>query len=142
MNWVYLLDSFEGRIGRKTFWIAMGAVTIAEIVGHVVAEGLEGSRLNAIVDLAFTYPEFAIAVKRGYDRNMPPWIVAAFFGGGVLLDFLTVTGLAGTAEEPSLAAVALAVPLTIFGFALHIELGLRRGTPGPNRYGPDPLGQT
>jgi uncharacterized membrane protein YhaH (DUF805 family) len=142
MNWVYLLDSFEGRIGRKTFWIAMGAVTIAEIVGHVVAEGLEGSRLNAIVDLAFTYPEFAIAVKRGYDRNMPPWIVAAFFAGGVLLDFLTVTGLAGTAEEPSLAAVALAVPLTIFGFALLIELGLRRGTPGPNRYGPDPLGQT
>ena len=38
--------------------------------------GFEGDRLSAIVDLAFTYPEFAVAVKRGHDRNMPLWLVA------------------------------------------------------------------
>jgi uncharacterized membrane protein YhaH (DUF805 family) len=27
----------------------------------------------------------------------------------------------------------------IVSLALLIELGFRRGTPGPNRYGPDPL---
>ena len=142
MNWAYLLDGFEGRISRKTFWIAMGVVTIAEIIGHILAERIGGPRLDAIVDLAFAYPEFAIAVKRGYDRNLPIWIVGSFFGAGALLDFLTVADLAGTGDTPSVAAIALAFPLTIFGLGLLIELGFRKGTSGPNRYGPDPLGQT
>ena len=74
----------------------MGVVTVAEILGHFVAEQIQGDRLSAIVDLAFTYPEFAVAVKRGHDRNMPLWLIGAFFAAGVLLDLLTVVGLAGT----------------------------------------------
>jgi uncharacterized membrane protein YhaH (DUF805 family) len=31
------------------------------------------------------------------------------------------------------------VPFTIFGIGLLIELGFRKGTAGPNPYGPDPL---
>jgi len=27
----------------------------------------------------------------------------------------------------------------VFGLALLVELGFRRGTAGPNQYGPDPL---
>ena len=71
-------------------------VTVAEIFGHFIAEQIQGDRLSAIVDLAFTYPEFAIAVKRGHDRNMPLWLIGAFFAASVLLDLLTVLGLAGT----------------------------------------------
>ena len=56
MDWAYLLNSFDGRIGRKTFWIAMAVVTVAEIIGHIFAEEIQGDRLSAIVDLAFTYP--------------------------------------------------------------------------------------
>src|SRR5580700_7986625 len=82
MDWAYLLNSFDGRIGRKTFWIAMAAVTAAEIPDHLLAETIQGDRLSAIVDLAFTYPEFAIAVKRGHDRNMPLWLLIAFFRAG------------------------------------------------------------
>jgi hypothetical protein len=79
MDWSYLLNNFDGRIGRKTFWIAMAVVTAAEILGHLIAEQFEGDRLSAIVDLAFTYPEFAIALKRSHDRNLPPWLTASFF---------------------------------------------------------------
>jgi uncharacterized membrane protein YhaH (DUF805 family) len=140
MDWRYLLNSFDGRISRQTFWIAIGAVTIAEIFGHFIAEQLQGDRLSAIVDLAFTYPEFAIAAKRGQDRNMPLWLTGAFFAAGVLLDLLTVLGLSGTDDEPSLISLVIAVPFTIFGLALLVELGFRKGTTGPNRYGPDPLG--
>ena len=139
MDWAYLLDSFDGRIGRKTFWIAIGAVTVAEMFGHLIAEQIEGDRLSAIVDLAFTYPEFAIAAKRGHDRNMPLWLPGIFFGAGVLLDLFTVLGWAGTDEEPSMLSVLVAVPFTILGLGLLVELGFRRGTRGPNRYGPDPL---
>lgn len=139
MDWVYLLNSFDGRISRKTFWIALGVVAVAEIVGHIIAEAVQGDRLSAIVDLAFTYPEFAIAVKRGHDRNMPLWLLIAFFGAGAVLDLLTVLELAGTDERPSMLSIAIALPFTVLGLALLIELGFRRGTPGPNQHGPDPL---
>ena len=33
----------------------------------------------------------------------------------------------------------LGIASTIFGVWLIIELGFLRGTPGPNKYGPDPL---
>jgi len=139
MDWVYLFNSFDGRIGRKTFWIAIAVLTVAELLGHYIAEQIEGDRLSAIVDLAFTYPELAVAVKRGHDRNMSLWLIGAFFGASAVLDLLTVLGWAGTGEEPSVASLLIAVPFTIFGLALLVELGFRKGTTGPNQYGPDPL---
>ncbi len=141
MDWAYLLNSFDGRIGRKTFWIAMAAVTVAEIIGHVVAEEIQGDRLSALVDLAFTDPAFAIAVKRGHDRNTPLWLLVAFFGAGAVLDLLTVLEMTGTADEPSMLSIAIALPFSVLGVALLVELGFRKGKPGPNQYGPDPLGK-
>jgi uncharacterized membrane protein YhaH (DUF805 family) len=139
MDWAYLLNSFEGRIGRRTFWIAMAVLVSAEILAHFVAQALQGDRLSAIVDLAFTYPEFAIAAKRAHDRDLPIWILIVFFGGGAVLDLLTVLQLTGTDDQPSVLSLVIAVPFTVLLVALSIELGFRRGTIGPNRYGPDPV---
>jgi uncharacterized membrane protein YhaH (DUF805 family) len=139
MDWVYLLTSFEGRISRKTFWIAIAVLVAAEILAHFIAETLQGDRLSAIIDLAFTYPEFAIAAKRANDRDLPIWILIVFFGGGAVLDLLTVLGLAGSNEQPSMVSLFIAIPFTVMLVALMIELGFRRGTIGPNRYGPDPV---
>jgi uncharacterized membrane protein YhaH (DUF805 family) len=142
MDWVYLLNGFDGRISRKTFWIAMAAVTVAEIFGHILAEEIQGDRLSAIVDLAFTYPEFAIALKRGHDRNMPVWLLIVFFAAGAVLDLLTVLQMTGTEDDPSIISLAIALPFTVLALALLVELGFRRGTPGPNQYGPDPLARS
>jgi uncharacterized membrane protein YhaH (DUF805 family) len=142
MDWAYLLNSFDGRISRKAFWIAIAALTVAELLGHYIAEEIEGDRLSAIVDLAFTYPELAVAVKRSHDRNMPLWLIGAFFGASAVLDLLIVLGWAGTGEEPSVASLLIAVPFTIFGLALLVELGFRKGTQGPNQHGPDPLAKS
>jgi|SRR5215470_3470144 len=139
MDWWYLLTGFEGRISRKPYWIALLAVVAVEIAAHVVAYQIEGDRLSAIVDLAFSYPEFAILAKRGHDRDIPTWIPGLFFAISVLLDFLTVIGLGGTRDQPSTLALVIALPWMAFGLALLADLGLRRGTVGPNRYGPDPL---
>ena len=139
MDWAYLLNNFNGRIGRKSFWIAMAALTVAEIFGHILAEEIQGDRLSAIVDLAYTYPEFAVAVKRAHDRNMSLWLLIAFFGAGALLDLLTVLELTGTDDQPSILSLLIALPFTVLGLALLFELGFRKGTPGPNQYGPDPL---
>jgi uncharacterized membrane protein YhaH (DUF805 family) len=139
MDWTYLLNSFEGRISRKTFWIGMAVLVSAEILGHLVAQTLQGDRLSAIVDLAFTYPEFAIAAKRAHDRDLPIWILILFFGSGAVLDLLTVLELTGSTDQPSVLSLFIAVPFTVLLVALLIELGFRRGTIGPNQYGPDPV---
>ena len=139
MDWAYLFNSFDGRIGRKTFWMAMVALIVAEMFAHIIAVAIQGDRLSAIVDLAFTYPEFAIAAKRGHDREMPLWLLVIFFGAGAVLDLLTVLELNGTDQEPSVLSIFIAVPFTVLGLALLIELGFRRGTVGSNQYGPDPL---
>jgi uncharacterized membrane protein YhaH (DUF805 family) len=36
-------------------------------------------------------------------------------------------------------SLAIVVPYGVFALALLVELGFRRGTVGPNQYGPDPL---
>ena len=36
-------------------------------------------------------------------------------------------------------SLAIALPFTVLGLALLVELGFRKGTTGPNQYGPDPL---
>jgi uncharacterized membrane protein YhaH (DUF805 family) len=139
MNWRYLLDSFDGRISRKTFWIAMGIVGAGNVLACLAADYIQGDKLNAIVDLAFNYPEFAIAVKRGQDRNLPIWLIGIFFAASVLLDLFTVTGWAGVDDQPSTLQLVFAIPFTVFGLALLFELGFRKGSAGPNQYGPDPL---
>jgi uncharacterized membrane protein YhaH (DUF805 family) len=139
MDWVYLFNEFHGRIGRRTFWIAMAVLAAAEIVCHLIAGAFAGDRLGAIIDLAFTYPEFAVTTKRTHDRDLPVWLLGIFFGASVLLDLLTVLDLAGTDEAPSMLSLAIAVPFGVLGVALLVELGFRRGTVGPNQYGPDPL---
>jgi uncharacterized membrane protein YhaH (DUF805 family) len=139
MDWVHLLNGFHGRIGRQTFWMAMGAVFIVNILAWLVAEQIQGDRLGAIVDLAFTYPEFAIALKRAHDRNLPVWLIGAFFVANAALDLLDVLGWSGGGDNVSMLALVIGVPFLVFLLALLIELGFRRGTIGPNQYGPDPL---
>jgi uncharacterized membrane protein YhaH (DUF805 family) len=139
MDWAFLYNTFNGRIGRKTFWIATAVLTVAEIFVHFLAVEIQGDRLSAIVDLACTYPEFAVAVKRAHDRNMPLAFLIAFFGASAVLDLLTVLEMTGTEDQPSVVSVLIAVPFTILALFLLVELGFRKGVAGPNQYGPDPL---
>ncbi len=139
MDWVYLVNNFHGRIGRQTFWMAMALVVVANILACFAAERIGGDRLSAIVDLAFTYPEFAVAVKRIHDRNLPVWLLGIFFAANAALDLLTVLGWDIGSEGPSVLWTVIAIPSLVLLLALTIELGFRKGTPGPNQYGPDPL---
>ena len=139
MNWLYLSNSFHGRIGRQAFWFALILTIVAQLAGQAIADQLQGDRLSAIVDLVFTYPQFAVTIKRAHDRNMPDWVLIAFFAANAFLDLLVVLDLAGTSEHPNLLSLAVAIPLTVVGVALLVELGFRKGTEGPNQYGPDPL---
>ncbi len=142
MDWVDLFTGFHGRISRQPFWIGVLVLAVVEIVCQAVAHRIEGERLGSIVDLAFSYPEFALTLKRAHDRNLPTWWIAALFVGSVLLDFLTIIGVntkLGDSNNLNLLGFILTIPLGILGLVLLVDLGFRPGTKGPNRFGPDPL---
>lgn len=143
LDWSYLFLRFDGRIGRQAFWVAFVVVATAELACHFIAYRFDdGERLTAIVSLAFAYPEFAVFVKRAHDRDISPYVVAAFFLLSTFMDFLVVIGFGGGMREPNAIMFLLGLPWMAFALTLLIELGLRPGTVGPNQYGPDPSGHT
>ena len=113
MDWAFVFSSFEGRISRKTFWIAVAVLGVFEFAMNFITDQLELDRLSAIIDLALIYPEFAVAVKRVNDRDMPILFLIAFFIGNAALDFLTVLQMAIVDGQPTPAAVLISVPFTI-----------------------------
>ena len=135
--WTYVFTSFSGRINREPFWIACGILAAVEIAGQWLAYRIEGERLSTIVDLAFTYPEFALAVKRANDRNLSPWVVALFFAVNVALDLFTLWN--GAIDMTDTINSVILIPFALLALILIVELGFRPGTNGPNRFGPDPL---
>jgi uncharacterized membrane protein YhaH (DUF805 family) len=141
MNWINLFTGFDGRISRQPFWIGVLVLAVLEIVLSLATYQSQADRLASIVDLILTYPEFAVAAKRAHDREIGTWIVALFFAGSVVFDLLVLAGWADKAAEASTPITAIILLWGVFGLILLADLGLRPGTEGPNRFGPDPLTQ-
>jgi uncharacterized membrane protein YhaH (DUF805 family) len=135
MNWLHLLTSIEGRITRQPFWIALLCLSVPELLAHVAL----GERWSSIVGLLIAYPEFAVFAKRGHDRNVPTWVAGVFVAGAVVLNLMTLLDLSGPMTSPTTLFYVVGVPVGILGLILLADFGFRRGTAGPNRYGPDPL---
>lgn len=115
MDWKRLYLSFDGRINRKPFWIGLIVLGIVNLgVQVIISMAFPGSNtavmLTALVTLVYLYPMVAIYVKRCHDRGKSGWW-----------------------------CLLLLVPLVGALWAL-IDLGILKGTDGPNDYGPDPLG--
>jgi uncharacterized membrane protein YhaH (DUF805 family) len=148
MNLSHLFVSFEGRISRLQFWLGTIAVTVlASVVQWALgvpimetAPDFRGRVIAFVIGLISLYPTIAIAVKRLHDRNQPgtyAWLLVIAFAVALLGE------LFGYFEESVrvtfIGWVAVAFVAVIL-LAFLIELGFRRGTIGPNEYGPDPLG--
>jgi uncharacterized membrane protein YhaH (DUF805 family) len=67
---------------------------------------------------------------------------AAFAADYFLVEFGWLTDFPDQNVTSSVNVVSFIVVilLGIFALAFLVELGFRKGTTGPNRYGPDPLG--
>jgi uncharacterized membrane protein YhaH (DUF805 family) len=146
-----ILFSFEGRIGRGTYWLAILAL-IAAVVVLTFAPFLLNSEAAAVLLLALTsqfiwllslWPILAVGAKRLHDRDKNGWWLLVFW----LLPFVLVCGglsivlyddpRTGRSGDFSTGAVLICASLlpTLWGI---IELGILPGTRGPNLYGADP----
>jgi uncharacterized membrane protein YhaH (DUF805 family) len=135
MNWTDLFTSFDGRISRQPFWIGVLILVAIEIAAHYAL----GERPSTIASLLLAYPEFAVFAKRGHDRNVPTWAIALFIACGAVLNLMLLFGFVGPTERPTTAFMVIGIPMLIAFVILLVDFGFRRGTVGPNRYGPDPL---
>jgi uncharacterized membrane protein YhaH (DUF805 family) len=133
----------SGRINRAQYWRSLVICSIAALLGIVIV--LTGAGLGvplflmaAIVFIPWLLWGFAISTERLHDRRKSAWWLLLFYllpaGLSQFAEVLGFAGAAGTVLQYALALAAFA--LTIWGF---VEIGLLRGTAGPNKYGPDPL---
>ena len=154
MDWQNLFLGFDGRINRKPYWLGVLCIIVASIVltfGVYLVLGLSwetilgaDARTTAAVNLIVTalviYPSVAVMVKRLHDRNRSGWWAIVLYAFVVFAQTLQIAGFGGTAEAPSPISLGLGIVYLIMGIWLLIELGFLKGTQGPNRHGPDPLG--
>ena len=149
-----ILFSFEGRIGRGTYWLAILALIVALLV-LTLAPFLLNSEEAAVLMLALTsqflwllslWPILALGAKRLHDRNKSGWWLLMFwllpfalFCGGFSIVFFDDprTGRSGDFSTGLIVALA-SLPPALWGI---VELGILPGTKGPNPYGADPAQQ-
>ena len=82
------------------------------------------------------WPQTAVAVKRLHDRGHSPRIWYIYYAASVALAFIPAKSAAGAGQGVFLILMA---PVLIVGAYLFIQLGVLRGTPGPNAHGEDTL---
>lgn len=116
----WMMTSFEGRIGRREYWMNILGLTAVMMIPLVVLGGLMaaiGSETLSTISvgifflamLPFIWFSLALQVKRWHDRNKS--------GFWLFIGLVPYIG-------------------SIWQF---VECGCLRGTDGPNRYGEDPL---
>ena len=149
-----ILFSFEGRIGRGTYWLAILALFVAVLV-LTFAPFLLNSEAAAVLLLALTsqfvwllslWPILAVGAKRLHDRNKNGWWLLVFWllpfallcgGFSIILFDDPRTGRSGDFSTGAILILASLLP-ALWGI---VELGVLPGTKGPNLYGADPAQQ-
>ncbi len=113
--------SFQGRIGRSTYWLfyflpmfvlMIVANVLDPVLGtvHMTQSGVPIGIIGSVFGLFSIWPLLAAGAKRCHDRGRSGWFQLIYL-----------------------------IPL-FGGLFMFIYLGFLKGTDGPNRFGPDPLG--
>lgn len=150
-----LFTTFDGRINRQKLWLGSIALIVVGIVLGIVLSLISGGNATfmalagLILYLVLLYPGLALTIKRLHDRDKPamPW-VAIFFAPGLLLQVMQATGIGfspvntpeGVMMMPDMLGGVVGLVALVVGIWALVELGFLKGTPGPNQFGPDPLG--
>jgi uncharacterized membrane protein YhaH (DUF805 family) len=153
MDFTYLFTSLQGRIRRRKWWV--GEVTLFVIFCIVALIGNQTifrETISTLIWIILYLPAYPLAAKRFQDRDKPgktalygyiPTIIAV-----VLLAFGPVEENPRTQELPvggfivsfnwntnTLGLICFFILISVELWFL-IELGMLKGTPGPNRFGP------
>lgn len=145
MDFNYLFTSLDGRINRAKWWagviiIAVVAIVVGLIVGLVFGNNIAGRIIVFIVQLILLYPGYAVGAKRFQDRNKPAMYALIGIAIGLLYALLGLFGVVGSnPQQMGALDWVFSIAFLAVGIWYLIDLGILKGTAGPNQYGPDPL---
>lgn len=159
MEWMFMpyrrYAEFSGRSRRKEFWMFYLFTLLVSFVGYALmlmgggldafagAAAIDGAVAPPEVGLSFgplfwvgtvglvlfavasLIPSLAVTVRRLHDRNLSGWYLLGFMVAAVILNMIPGIG-------------PLLYLLLAIGWLVLLALP---GTPGANKYGPDPLGR-
>lgn len=127
MNWGKLLFSFDGRVGRKGFWIVFALMFVVGIILNVVAI----APMILAAQTAMTSGQAGAEVP-----GMPIWIWIVF----IPLIWISLAVQAKRWHDQDKSAWWILINLIpgIGGLIALIMCGFIAGTPGSNRFGDVP----
>ena len=130
--------SFSGRTNRQPYWLTALALFPVYLVAVLLGVSIPvlGPLLAAVLVIVAMWVSLANLVRRLHDRGKGAWWLVPMYLPVFVLSLLAL-GAQGVGETDAAAGLnALTLPFSIWVF---VELGCLRGTPGPNRFGIDPL---
>lgn len=133
MNMSWLFFSFEGRVNRAIWWAVVAGTLCLDLGVYLLSFNWESQTLTLIVGLVALALRIAPGVKRLHDRNKSGAWLWLYYG----LPQLAAVLVLATADMALLGALGM-ISLALV-IAVIVDLGVLPGTPGDNRYGPDPL---
>ena len=169
MDWTWYLFRFDGRICRGEFWFGLvcllcGLILVLLLVAALIFTISDTKSFDLNVDDVFKIVDpaawrqlhaielpilliqiagtglllwiyLAISIKRLHDRNKSGWWMMAFFAyPGLYNQF-------ADRLPDSYWLVPFALAAAILPFWGFIEMGVLRGSPRDNRFGPDPFAE-
>lgn len=157
---------FQGRARRSEYWLWFLFQVIVGFIFGFLKSSMGGSGaaviqlVNGVFSLAILLPTLAVGVRRLHDTNRTGWWVAfpivvgiagiIFFiatQGPSALPILQQLSEGGTVASPALSKPAALMPVIWVALAYLLSwlivfiFNVLDGTPGPNRFGPDPKGR-
>jgi len=132
-------------IGASIFGMVTEAGVTPDTIGAVTRKISFGQLISVAI---IAYPVTALMTKRLNDRDRPNYFVYVFWAPTVLTILAGLAGLTMTVvdvngvmmpTQSGLGMILGFLSLAIGVWAL-VELGILKGTAGPNQHGPDPLG--
>ncbi|KLN66939.1 DUF805 domain-containing protein [Vibrio sp. VPAP30] len=139
MSMKELLFSFQGRIGRKTYWVwnvvyylmivgfAMGMNVLAPSIAHLILP---------VFLIVILVPDLAITAKRWHDRGKSSWWL--LLNIPLVIGRMTVpVGDPSLTGQPSMLQAAASFAALVCGVWVLVECGFLKGADGENQYGPE-----
>ena len=146
-NLTALFLSARGRISRKTFWIGAGLliawvfvifVVLWTILGPTLIQNFFGRLTGFPFVLLTIYFAYNLAAKRFNDRDRPIICAQAVAGLAALKAVLNLVRITGDLHAQNVLDQLFVLAGTGIALWYFIELGMMRGTEGPNAHGEDP----
>jgi uncharacterized membrane protein YhaH (DUF805 family) len=141
---------FAGRSSRYEFWFFILFMIIISIVASLIDALLFGGAdggvglLSPLVSLVHFIPGLSVSVRRLHDIDRTGWWVLLAFVPLVVMMVLFAGSMAMMVGDPTAGMAGMGMSMVLVGVVylavliVLIVFYCTRGTPGPNRFGPEP----